>query len=183
MLSGIKVGLVLTGSFCTFAKAFTLCADMIGLGADVTAVMSENAATTDTRFGTARDNIAKFAELTGRAVIRTIPEAEPIGPKGMFDVIVVAPCTGNTAAKLAASIVDTTATMAVKSHLRGGKPVILAICTNDFDSGAAKNIGILRNLKAYTIVKSYHDDTANKPFSQVADFAEIVPTIVRTLNR
>ena len=125
--------------------------------------MSETAYGTDTRFGAAADFIKRLETITGKPVLHSIPEAEPIGPGDMFDVLAVAPCTGNTAAKLAAGITDTAATMAVKSHLRCGKPVVLAFGSNDGLSASAKNIGELLNRKHIYFVPMYQDDPERKP--------------------
>ena len=129
-LKGVRVGFVMTGSFCTFAEAFAAAEALRQAGASLLPVMSEHAAGTDTRFGSALSHIQRLETICEKPVIRSIPEAEPIGPKHLTDILVVAPCTGNTLAKLAASITDTTATMAVKSHLRTGNPVVLAVATN-----------------------------------------------------
>ena len=137
---------------------------------DITPIMSYNAANLDTRFGRALDFIEELERVCGRPVIKTIQEAEPIGPKNMFDLLVVAPCTGNTLAKLALSITDTPVTMAVKSHLRGAKPVLLAISTNDALSGSAKNFGALLNTKHYYFVPMRQDNPNQKPNSLVARF-------------
>jgi dipicolinate synthase subunit B len=176
-LNGLKIGLVLTGSFCTFQKAFEAAEKLISYGAEIIPVMSYNAANIDTRFGKASEHIARLEKLSGHKVIRDIAEAEPIGPKNYTDVMLVAPCTGNTAAKLVLSVTDTPATMAVKSHLRGGKPVIICIATNDGLSNTAKNIGSLMNYKHYYFVPLVQDDPVNKPSSIVADFDRIPETI------
>lgn len=168
---GLRIGYVLTGSFCTFQKSFRQAEILREMGAELVPIMSENASGISTRFGTAADNIRRFEEICGKKVISTIADAEPIGPKSMTDIMVVAPCTSNTAAKLAASITDSVATMAVKSHLRSGKPVLLAIASNDSLMGSAKNLGALFNLKNYYFVPMLQDDCINKPASLVADFS------------
>ncbi len=145
-LKGKKIGFALCGSFCTFSKAFAQLERLISEGAEVTAVMSFNAASLDTRFGKAADHIAYLENVTGKKVIKTIEDAEPIGPKKMFDVLVIAPCTGNTMAKLAAGIIDTPVTMAAKSHIRNAYPLVIAPSTNDGLSGTAKNLGALTRL-------------------------------------
>lgn len=134
-LKGIKIGYGMTGSFCTFEKSYAAARLLIEAGAELTPIFSFNAASLDTRFGTAREWIEKMEILCGKSVIKTIEEAEPIGPKRMFDIIAVAPCTGNTLAKLALSIVDTPVTMAVKSHLRNSRPVVIAVSTNGGSGG------------------------------------------------
>ena len=177
-LSGIRIGFAVTGSFCSFEKAFRQAEILTGMGADLLPIMSEKAYSTSTRFGTAQDNIKKFEAVCGKPVIASIEDAEPMGPKNLTDIIIVAPCTSNTAAKLASSITDTAVTMAVKSHLRSGKPVVLAIASNDSLMGSAKNIGNLFNYKNYYFVPMRQDDIHKKPGSMVADF-ELIPDAVR----
>ncbi|MCM1505650.1 MAG: dipicolinate synthase subunit B [Ruminococcus flavefaciens] len=169
--SGLKIGFAMTGSFCTFGKCFEQAEILRNMGAEIIPVMSENASGISTRFGTADENIKKLAEIAGKDVITTISGAEPIGPKNMTDIMVVAPCTSNTASKLANSITDTAVTMAVKSHLRSGKPVVLAIASNDSLLGSAKNIGELFNRKNYYFVPMLQDDCTKKPASLVAEFS------------
>ena len=130
-LSGLKVGAAVCGSFCTFSRAFRALSELVAAGCDVTPIMSTCAYTTDTRFGTAQEHAARLFDITGKTVLHEITTTEPIGPKKMFDVLLVAPCTGNTLAKLAAGIVDTPVCMAVKSHLRNQRPVVIAVSTND----------------------------------------------------
>lgn len=181
-LSGLKVGFAVCGSFCTFEKAFAEIEELVALGCEVTPIMSQSAYSLDTRFGTAQQNAARLYEITGKTVLHDITATEPIGPKKMFDVLVVAPCTGNTLAKLALGIVDTPVCMAVKSHLRNQRPVVIAASTNDALAGAAKNIGTLRNYKNYYFVPLVQDDHLVKPFSLVADFKKIPQTIIDALN-
>jgi len=181
-LKGVRVGFVMTGSFCPFAEAFTAAEALRQAGASLLPVMSEHAAGTDTRFGSALSHIQRLEAICEKPVIRSIPEAEPIGPKHMTDILVVAPCTGNTLAKLAASITDTTATMAVKSHLRTGNPVVLAVATNDALAGSAKNIGQLLNLKHYRFVPFGQDQPTGKPTSLIADFTKIPQTLADALD-
>ncbi|MEG0615262.1 MAG: dipicolinate synthase subunit B, partial [Oscillospiraceae bacterium] len=151
-LAGKKIGFAVCGSFCTFKKAFEQAKILVDLGAILTPIMSTNAYFTDTRFGTATENNALFEEICGKKIISTITDAEPIGPKKMFDLLVVAPCTGNTLAKLSLGIIDTPVTMAVKSHLRNSSPVVIAVSTNDALTNSAKNIGMLENYKNYYFV-------------------------------
>lgn len=176
------MGFALCGSFCTFAKAFAQVEELVNLGCDVTPIMSFNAYSLDTRFGQAQSHAARLFELTGKTVLHEITTTEPIGPKKMFDVLVVAPCTGNTLAKLAANIVDTPVCMAVKSHLRNQRPVVIAVSTNDALSGSAKNIGTLRNYRNFFFVPVLQDDCAAKPFSMIADFTKIPQTIEAALD-
>lgn len=176
-LSGLKIGAAVCGSFCTFSKVFAQLEELAAIGCSVTPIMSHNAYTLDTRFGTAQEHAARLYDITGRTVIHDIAAAEPIGPKRMFDVLLVAPCTGNTLAKLAAGITDTPVCMAVKSHLRNQRPVVIAVSTNDALSGAAKNIGTLRNYRNFYFVPTFQDDPIGKPFSMIADFTQIPQTI------
>ena len=153
------------------------------MGADVTPVMSFNAANISTRFGTAQENKSKFKSICQKDnIIDTIETAEPIGPQKMFDILLVAPCTANTLAKLALGICDTPVTMAVKSHLRNGRPVVIAVSTNDALAGCAKNIGMLQNYKNYYFVPYSQDNFIGKPNSLVADFSQIPKTLELALS-
>lgn len=181
-LAGKKIGYAICGSFCTFKKAFEQINRLIELGADVTPIMSFNAFTLNTRFGTAEENNKLLEDLCGKKIIATIEDAEPIGPKKMFDILVVAPCTGNTLAKLAVGIIDTPVTMAVKSHIRNARPVVIAVSTNDALSGSAKNIGQLENYKNYYFVPMKQDDFVGKPTSVVAAYELIAETIALALD-
>ena len=169
-MSGLRIGYAMTGSFCTFSRSFEAAQKLRDMGAQLVPVMSDSAANTNTRFGKAVENLSKLSEICGTEVITTIAEAEPIGPKNMTDIMVVAPCTSNTAVKLACGITDTPVTMAVKSHLRSGKPVLLAIASNDSLMGSARNIGELFSRKYYYFVPMLQDDPVNKPTSLVAQF-------------
>lgn len=182
MLNGKKIGFAVCGSFCTFQRAFEQLEELINAGADVTAIMSFNAAGLDTRFGKASEHIEHLEWVTGKKIIKTIEEAEPVGPKRMFDALIIAPCTGNTLAKLAAGIIDTPVTMAAKSHLRNSSPLIIAPSTNDGLAGSAKNIGALLNYKGVYLVPFTQDDYAAKPRSLVADFSLIPETIISALD-
>ncbi len=181
-LKGKRIGFVMTGSFCTFDRCFRQVQRLRELGAEIVPVMSENAAGLSTRFGSDVENLRRFEELSGNSVITDINGAEPIGPKNLTDILVVAPCTSNTAAKLANGITDTAATMAVKSHLRSGKPVVLAIASNDSLLGSAKNIGELFNRKNYYFVPMLQDDIEKKPTSLVAQFEMIPEAAAAALN-
>ncbi|MBQ3842470.1 MAG: dipicolinate synthase subunit B [Ruminiclostridium sp.] len=181
-LKGVRVGFAMCGSFCTFSECFAALNRLLALGCEVVPVMSFNAYDTDTRFGSAKEHRERLAQMCGREVIHTIADAEPIGPKDMTDVMLVANCTGNTLAKLAASITDTPVTMAVKSHLRGSKPVVLNIATNDALAGSAKNIFSLMNYKNYYFVPISQDNFRKKPFSLMGDFGLIPDAIVSALG-
>lgn len=181
-LTGIRLGFALTGSFCTFEKAFKACEELVGAGAEVYPIMSFNAAGISSRFGRAEDNIKRFEDICGHEVIKTIEAAEPIGPKKMFDILAVAPCTSNTAAKLVCGITDTPVTMAVKSHIRNSRPVVIAISTNDALAASGKNIGQLQNYRNYYFVPYRQDNFEGKPYSAVADFDMLSSTIEAALE-
>ena len=181
-LKGLKIGYAMTGSFCTFKQSFEQAEILAEYGAELIPIMSENVASITTRFGTAEENIKRLKKISGKDIILSIEGAEPIGPKDMTDIMVVAPCTSNTAAKLAVSITDTAVTMAVKSHLRRGKPVVLAIASNDSLMGSAQNLGVLFNRKNYYFVPMIQDDWINKPASLVAEFSMLPQAIEAALN-
>jgi dipicolinate synthase subunit B len=180
-LDGVKIAFAMTGSFCTFDTAVSVMKKLADCGAQIIPVMSDNAYTTDTRFGAAQKWRDEITEIAGREIIHTIKGAEPIGPGKMADVMLVAPCTGNTLAKLAMSITDGAVTMAVKSHIRNARPVVLCIATNDALAGSAKNIGALMNIRNYYFVPLKQDDYKEKPTSLVADFDKIPQTIEAAL--
>lgn len=181
-LHNINIGFAMTGSFCTFTKTISQLKQLVLDGANVIPIMSFNSYTYDTRFGDAKDFIKEIEELTGNKIIHTIQEAEPIGPKNMTDIMVVAPATGNTISKLKNSITDTPVTMAVKSHLRNEKPVVIAISTNDALSGSAANIGNLLNRKHYYFVPLKQDNPITKPRSLVFDEKYLIKTIKYALD-
>lgn len=166
-LNNKRVGLAVTGSFCTFETALRCAEKIVDEGAEVTGILSQATDTTDTRFMTAQAFKESLAGITGRPNVSTITEAEPIGPRKLLDILLVLPATGNTIAKLAAGITDTTVTMAIKSHLRNNRPVVLAISTNDALGNNAKNIGLLLNMKNIYFVPFGQDDPVNKPKSMV----------------
>lgn len=173
------VGFALCGSFCTFGEVIPQIEKLKKLNYDIVPIMSEIAYYTDTRFGKAEDFRNKIETICKHEIWHTIPEVEPIGPKKLFDVLVIAPCTGNTAAKLANGIIDTSVTMAAKSHLRNNRPVVIAVSTNDGLSGAAKNIGNLLNYKNIYLVPFRQDDFEKKPRSLVAEFS-LIPRSVES---
>ena len=177
----MNIGFAMCGSFCTFSQIFPvlelLCRDYT-----VTPILSQAAATTDTRFGRCRECIQTLTDLCGRPPLLTLPEVEPIGPKQLFDALIIAPCTGNTLGKLANGISDGPVTMAAKSHLRNGRPVLLAISTNDALSGSAENIGKLLARKHLYFVPFGQDDPFRKPTSMVADFPQIPQALESALN-
>lgn len=181
-LQGVKIGAAICGSFCTFKDAFAAVQRLKELGAEIIPIMSFNAASLSTRFGKAEENVRILESIAGRSVINTIEDAEPIGPKKMTDIMLLPNCTGNTLAKLAMSITDSPVTMAVKSHLRGGRPVLINVATNDALAGTAKNIGALMNLKHYYFVPLRQDDCIKKPTSVVGDFGMIPQAVVSALD-
>ena len=181
-LEGVRIGFAMTGSFCTFSKAFAAAEQLVSLGAELVPILSEHAAGISTRFGTAQEMQERIETIAGRKAILTIEDAEPIGPKHLTDIMAVVPCTSNTAAKLAHSITDTSVTMAVKSHLRTGKPVVLAVASNDALAGSLKNLGLLANMRHYYLVPLQRDDPVRKPSSLVADFSQTTETILRALQ-
>ena len=168
----LNIGFALCGSFCTFSQVIPQIRLLAEDGHNVIPIMSYNAFSTDTRFGKAADFNAEIEDICRNKIISTLTAAEPIGPKKMLDIIIAEPCTGNTLAKLANSIADTPVTLAVKSHLRNSRPVLIAISTNDALAGAAKNIGQLHNRKNMFFVPYRQDDCENKPSSIVADFTK-----------
>ncbi|HAE91126.1 dipicolinate synthase subunit B [Tissierella praeacuta] len=182
LLNGIKVGIAITGSFCTFETILVEIERLVNEGADVYPIMSYNANDFDTRFGLAEEWKEKIIKATGKEIIATIQDAEPIGPKGYLDILVIAPCTGNTIAKLANAITDTPVSMAWKAHLRNNKPVVVAISTNDGLSGNAKNLGILLDKKNVYFVPFGQDDPSKKANSLIAHYDKIVPTIIEALQ-
>ena len=178
----MEIGFAMCGSFCTFDQVFPVMEEL-AQKYHVTPIFSFASASVDSRFGTAAEHLQKAEAICGRKVLRTIAEVEPIGPKKLLDALVVAPCTGNTLAKLAHSIADTPVTMAVKSHLRNGRPVIVAISTNDALAGAAENIGKLLARKHYYFVPFGQDDAFKKPTSILADFSKITKTLEAALEQ
>lgn len=181
-LSGIRVGFALTGSFCTFSAVFPEIKKLQDEGAVITPIVSENVATTDTRFGKAADFIRDLEKITGNTVLKRIEEAEPIGPKKLLDILIVAPCTGNTLGKIAGGITDTSVTMAVKAHLRNSRPVLLAVSTNDGLAANSRNMGLLLNTKNIFFVPFGQDDPQKKPTSLVADMSMIIPAAKAALE-
>lgn len=181
-LKGKNIGYCFTGSFCTFRTSIKEMKKLVEEGANVFPIMSFNAYNLDSKFGMAEDFIKEIEEITGQKIINSITGAEPIGPKEMFDILIIAPCSGNTIAKLAHDIIDTPATMATKSHLRTEKPVVIAISTNNALSGAAENIGKLLNRKHYYFVPFKQDNPITKPRSVVADFSYIKKTLEHALD-
>ena len=170
-----KIGCVMTGSFCTFKPAFAAWRTLRDAGAELTPIMSYNACSLDTRFYPAAEAVALFEDICGRKILNTIPQVEPIGPKKLLDLLIIAPCTGNTLGKLACGIYDTAPTLAFKSHRRNGRPVLIAVSTNDALDGSAASIGLLMGRKGVFFVPFEQDDWHAKPTSCVADFEKLLP--------
>ena len=176
----MNIGFALCGSFCTYGTVFPIL-EQLAKNHDLIPILSTAAAQTDTRFGSAQKHYDRLCEICGRKPLTTLTEVEPIGPQRMLDILVIAPCTGNTLAKLAHSIADGPVTMAAKSHLRNGRPVLVAVSTNDALAGAAENIGRLLARRHYYFVPFGQDDPINKPTSLVADFSKTDATLSAAL--
>lgn len=177
----MNIGFAMCGSFCTYSEVFPAM-ELLARDYRVTPIFSDAAYGVDSRFGTAGEHFRLAAEICGTEPLHTIAQVEPIGPKKLLDALVIAPCTGNTLAKLAHSIADGPVTMAAKSHLRNGRPVIVAVSTNDGLAGAAENIGRLLARKHYYFVPFGQDDAAKKPTSLVADFSRIPQALEAALE-
>ena len=177
-----RVGFAMCGSFCTHEKVLAELEKLVQLYETVIPIASEISAFTDTRFGTSDDLMERLEDLTGHEVLCDIPSVEPIGPKGLLDVLVIAPATGNTIAKLAAGITDTAVTMAAKAHLRNGRPVVIAMASNDGLAGAAPNLGALLGRKNVYFVPFGQDDCQGKPASLVADFSRVPDAVDAALR-
>ena len=178
----IRVGFALTGSFCTLEKTLAAMEETARRYPNILPILSEATAGTDTRFGRADQWKERIAEICGQGYIGSVREAEPIGPRKLLDVLVIAPCTGNTLAKLAAGVADTAVTMAAKAHLRNGRPVVVAVSTNDGLAGAGRNIAELMCRKHYYFVPYRQDDPEGKPTSLVADMTKLADTVTAALE-
>ncbi len=176
-----KIGFAVCGSFCTFSKVMPQLKELVESGAEVYPIMSEMAYSTDTRFGKSADFIKYMEETTGKKILNTVQGAEPIGPKGYLDALVIAPCTGNTISKIANGITDSCVSMAAKANLRNRRPLVIAVSTNDALGANAKNIGTLLNCQNVYFVPFGQDDCVKKPDSLVADMTKIVPTLEHAL--
>lgn len=181
-LKGLNLGFAMCGSFCTFSKALVLMKNLVDMGVNVFPIMTYNAHDTSTRFGDASDINFKIEAITNKTIIHTNIDAEPLGPKSLIDALLIAPCTGNTLAKLTYSITDTPVLLAAKSLLRNGKPIIIALASNDGISGSLKNIGHLLDKKNIFFVPLGQDDVVKKPFSLVADLTKAPETIALALE-
>lgn len=178
-MEGKRIGFAVCGSFCTFAKALPQMAALKEKGAEIIPIMSEISYATDTRFGKAQEHIERIKAMTdAQEIIHSVYSAEPIGPKKLLDALVIAPCTGNTLAKLALGVTDSAVAMAAKAHLRNQRPVVIAVATNDGLSNSLKNIGLLMNTKNIYFVPFGQDDAFGKPSSLIADFEQIDKTLL-----
>ncbi|MBQ3593369.1 MAG: dipicolinate synthase subunit B [Clostridia bacterium] len=165
------------GSFCTFSSVIPHIKELKDKWYSILPIMSETSFTTDTRFGTAESFVTEIEDICGKKIIHSIKGAEPIGPKKLLDIMVIAPCTGNTLAKLACGIADSSVTLAAKAHLRNERPIVIAVSSNDSLANNAKNIGTLLNMKNYYFVPMKQDAPLSKPRSVVADFTKISDTV------
>ncbi len=181
-MSKTCIGYAFCGSFCTFRKAISQMKGLVESGYDVVPIMSATASNTDTRFGTAKDFIDEIESISGKKIINTITEAEPIGPKKICDLMLVCPCTGNTLGKISHGITDTPVTMAVKSHLRIQRPLLLCVATNDALGASAVNIGRLLNTKNVYFVPMSQDDPVTKPNSLVSHFELVGDSVKSALD-
>lgn len=181
-LKNLKIGYAICGSFCTFRRSIDAMKRLKEEGADIYPIMSQNAYSLDTRFGSASDFVREIEEIAGKSIICTIPQAEPIGPKKLLDVLVISPCTGNTLAKLACGVTDTAVALAAKAHLRNARPLVIGVSTNDALAAAAKNIGALMNNKNIYFIPMSQDDPEKKPNSMVVHFDKTADAIKCALN-
>ena len=182
MAEATKIGFAICGSFCTFSKVMGEVERLTRMGYDVYPIMSEIASSTDTRFGKAEDFRKYLKEVTKKEIITTVKAAEPIGPKGFLDALIVAPCTGNTIAKIANGVTDSCVSMAAKANLRNEKPLIIGVSTNDGLGANAGNIGVLLARKNVYFVPFGQDDSIGKPTSLVADMTQIPDTLSMALE-
>lgn len=181
-LQGINLGLCMCGSFCTFNEVIKEVEALSRRGINVYPIMSYNADSISTRFGAVEDFRDKLYDITGNNIISTIKEAEPIGPQRLLDIMLVAPCTGNTMAKLNNGITDTPVTMACKAHLRNNRPLVIALATNDALGISLKNIGGLMVRKNIYFTPFSQDNPEKKPLSMIADFSKIYDTLALAME-
>lgn len=177
----MNIGFAMCGSFCTYEQVFPVM-ETIAAEHTLIPIFSDISYTTDSRFGTHQAHIQKAEQICGQSILHTIAQVEPIGPKKLLDALIIAPCTGNTLAKLSHSIADGPVTMAAKSHLRNGRPVIVAVSTNDALGGAGENIGKLLSRRHFYFVPFGQDSPEKKPTSMVADFTKIPDTLSAALE-
>jgi dipicolinate synthase subunit B len=176
------IGYALCGSFCTFSKSVQVLSTLKKSGFDILPIMSEIAADTDTRFGRAADFVWQIEDICGRSVVRTVPDAEPLGPAIPLEALLICPCTGNTLAKMANGITDTPVCMAAKAHLRSDRPLVVTLASNDALSANLRNIGTLLSRKNVYFTPLRQDDPVSKPHSLVADFDRVPETLAAALE-
>lgn len=181
-IKGKKVGFAMTGSFCTFQKAFDEMQRLADAGADITPIFSNSVQDIDCRFGKTEEFMKKAAAISGKEPVTRLETAEPIGPKSLLDILIIAPCTGNTLSKLSLAITDSPVLMAAKAHLRNEKPLVICISTNDALSMSFKNTGMLLNCKHIYFVPFRQDNYKKKPNSMVANMDLILPTLETALE-
>lgn len=181
-LSGVNIGFAITGSFCTFDNVKKEVIHLVNEGANVIPIFSYNAMSIDTRFGKAFDFVSEIQKITSNEPVTSIEAAEPLGPKGMIDILIIAPCTGNTIAKLSNAITDTPVLMAAKAHMRNNKPLVISISTNDALGLNLKNIGTMLTAKGVYFVPFGQDNYSGKPKSMIADTTQIVATLEKALD-
>lgn len=180
-LEDVKIGIAFTGSFCTYNNIFPELEKLAKKGAFIQTIFSDTARTTNSRFGKAKDFLERAKTITGNDPILSIEGAEPIGPKGLLDILVILPCTGNTLAKLSHGITDSPVLMAAKAHLRNDRPLVLSLSTNDALGMNLKNIGLVLNVKNIYFVPFGQDDPLKKPNSMIAHTSLLLPTLEQAL--
>lgn len=180
-LEDVKIGIAFTGSFCTYNNVFPELEKLADKGAYIQTIFSDTAQTINSRFGEAKDFLARAKAITGNEPMLSIEAAEPIGPKGLLDILVILPCTGNTLAKLSHGITDSPVLMAAKAHLRNDKPLVLSLSTNDALGMNLKNIGLVLNVKNIYFVPFGQDDPQKKPNSMIAHTSLLLPTLEHAL--
>ena len=178
----MKIGFAFCGSFCTFAPAIEQLKRLADIGHELVPIMSFNASSIDTRFGTAADHISKIEAICGRSIIKTIEAAEPLGPREKLDMLIICPCTGNTLAKLALGVTDTPVTMAAKAHLRCDRPLLIALATNDGLSANLSNLNVMQKRKSVYFVPLIQDDPEHKPHSIVCSFDKLTDSLYAALR-
>lgn len=181
-IEGKKIGVGITGSFCTYAYIFDKLEKLVESGAYVQTIFSSSAGQIDSRFGKAEEFIKKAEKITKNKPWFKIQEVEPIGPKNYFDLMILLPCTGNTLAKLANGITDTSVLMAAKAHLRNQKPLLISVSTNDGLAMNMKNIGLLLNCKNIYFIPFKQDDPFKKPNSLMANLDDLIPSVENALD-
>lgn len=178
----MKIGFAFCGSFCTFAPAIEQLKHLADIGHELVPIMSFNASSIDTRFGTAAEHISKIEAICGRSIIKTIEAAEPLGPREKLDMLIICPCTGNTLAKLALGVTDTPVTMAAKAHLRCDRPLLIALATNDGLSANLSNLNVMQKRKSVYFVPLTQDDPEHKPHSIVCSFDKLTDSLYAALR-